>query len=115
MGPYNVSIISAKSELSYLPGPGAVNRVGTWNVRTLLQTGSLEILLRELDRCKVSLVGISEMRWSGKGHFTANDNYTIYYSGNDNGGSNGVAFVANRHISKHVSTFSDTTLIVIGS
>ena len=35
-------------------------RLGTWNVRTLLQTASLELLTREMDRCKVQPLGISE-------------------------------------------------------
>ena len=79
-----------------------VTRFGTWNVRTMLQTGNLELLIRETHRCKVELLGISEMRWSGKGHFTTTEDYVVYYSGNEKGGSNGVAFLASQHISKHV-------------
>ena len=77
-------------------------RLGTWNVRTLLQSGLLTLLLREMHRCRVQLLGIAEMRLSGKGHFTSDDGCTVYYSGNDKGGSNGVAFIANSSISKHV-------------
>ncbi len=44
-----------------------INRVGTWNVRTLLTTGSLQFLLREMDRCKVHFLGIFETQWCGRG------------------------------------------------
>ena len=60
-------------------------RIGTWNVRTLLQVASLELLIREMDRCTVQLLGISEMRWTGKGHFTTSDGHTVYFSGNEKG------------------------------
>ena len=55
-------------------------RIGTWNVRTLMHPGMLQLLVREMDRCRVNLLGIAEMRWSGKGH-----DHTIYYSGNEKG------------------------------
>ena len=78
-----------------------VTRIGTWNVRTLIQPGTLEFLTREMDRCHVNILGIAELRWSGKGHFSTDD-HTIYYSGNEKGGSNGVAFFTSSFISKHV-------------
>ena len=77
-------------------------RIGTWNVRTLLQVASLELLTREMDRCTVQLLGISEMRWTGKGHFTTSDGHTVYFSGNEKGGKKGVAFIANQHTAKRV-------------
>ena len=75
-----------------------VSRIGTWNVRTLIQPGTLEFLTREMDRCHVNILGIAELRWSGKGHFSTDD-HTIYYSGNEKGGSNGVAFFTSSFIS----------------
>ena len=77
-------------------------RIGTWNVRTLMQTASLELLTREMDRSKVQLLGLSEVRWKGKGHFTTDDGHTVYFSGNEKGGQRGVAFVANQHVAKRV-------------
>ena len=41
--------------------------VGTWNVRTLFQTGKLELMKRELSRMHYDIVGISEVRWTGSG------------------------------------------------
>jgi hypothetical protein len=36
---------------------------GTWNVRSLYQSGSLTAAARELPRRKLDLVGVQEIRW----------------------------------------------------
>ena len=54
-----------------------------------------------MDRCHVNKLGTAESRWSGKGHFSTDD-HTIYYSGNEKGGSNDVAFITKSFIFKHV-------------
>jgi len=58
-----------------------IKRVGTWNVRTLLQTGKLKNLKVEMKRLKIDILGVSEMRgpnfWSGE--------YRIIYSGTEDG------------------------------
>ena len=70
-------------------------------MRTLLQLGTLDFLTREMDRCHVNILGIAELRWSGKGHFSTDD-HTIYYSDNEKGGSKSVAFITSSFISMHV-------------
>ena len=94
--------ISDNSHKSYKSLQRIYIRIGTWNVRTLLQVASLELLTREMDRSTVQLLGISEMRWTGKGHFTTSDGHTVYFSGNEKGGKKGVAFIANQHTAKRV-------------
>ncbi|KAJ4434539.1 hypothetical protein ANN_23101 [Periplaneta americana] len=42
-------------------------RIGTWNIRTLLQAGKLENLKKEMRRNKVDVMGISEVRWENSG------------------------------------------------
>lgn len=42
------------------------------------------------------------MRWSGKGHFKTKDNYTVYFSGSQNGGRAGVAFILTPNMAKAV-------------
>ena len=64
--------------------------------------GKLDIVTRELDRINVNLVGISEMRWKGKGHFTMPSNHTVYYSGKDARREHGVAFIANSDVARCV-------------
>ena len=41
--------------------------VGIWNVQTLWTTGKLELLRNEIKRFKYDIMGIFEVRWTGKG------------------------------------------------
>ena len=41
--------------------------IATWNVRTLYQIGRLENVEREMDRLRVDMLGLSEVRWPGVG------------------------------------------------
>ena len=67
-------------------------KIGTWNTRTLLPDGKFELLVNEIDFLKLNIVGISETRWAGKGHFE-HDDYYIVYSGKDETGYGGVAII----------------------
>ena len=40
---------------------------GTWSVQTLWATGKLELLRNEMKRFRHDIIGISEVRWTGKG------------------------------------------------
>ena len=40
--------------------------IGTWNVRTMLVEGKLELLLQELEDNQINITGISETRWGKK-------------------------------------------------
>lgn len=42
-------------------------KIATWNVRTLYQTGKLAQAVREMDRLKLDVLGVSETRWNGSG------------------------------------------------
>jgi hypothetical protein len=41
--------------------------LGTWNIRTLNELGKIENVTREVDRMKISVLGLSEVRWIGTG------------------------------------------------
>jgi exonuclease III len=58
-------------------------RFGTWNVRVLHRTGTLNTVARELGKCKLDLVGVQEVRWEKSGIERAED-YTFFY-GEGNG------------------------------
>ncbi|CAF2053541.1 unnamed protein product [Rotaria magnacalcarata] len=47
--------------------------VGTWNVQTLWATGKLELLRYEMKRFRYDIIGISEVRWTGKGETSNGD------------------------------------------
>lgn len=56
-------------------------KIGTWNVRTLVQKGKLDNLLLEMKRLDISILGISEMRWKDQGMISKNGNKIIWSGG----------------------------------
>ena len=80
--------------------------IGTWNVRSRNQ-GKLEVVKQEMARVNVnilgiqarvlewgaiafSILGISELKWTGMGDFNSDDHY-VYYCGQKSLRRNGVA------------------------
>ena len=53
-------------------------RFRTWNVRSLYSESSLTAAARELQRYKLDLVGVQEVRWGKQGTIRAGD-YNIFY------------------------------------
>jgi len=53
-------------------------RIGTWNLKSLYRAGSLTAAARELQRYKLDLVGVQEVRWDREGTVRAGD-YNIFY------------------------------------
>jgi hypothetical protein len=43
-----------------------------WNVRSMNQ-GKLEVVKKEMDRMEISILGISELKWTRSGHFESGD------------------------------------------
>ena len=41
---------------------------GTWNVRSMNQ-GKLEVVKQEIARVNISILGFSELKWTGMGKF----------------------------------------------
>jgi hypothetical protein len=56
-------------------------RIGSWNVQTLFQKGKLAQLNREMDRYKLDILGISEVRWNGSGQIMTTNVKMFLYSG----------------------------------
>ena len=67
--------------------------IGTCNDRSMNQ-GNLEVVKQEMARVKVDILGISELKWTGKGKFNSDDHY-IYYRGQESLRRNGVAIIVN--------------------
>ena len=66
-------------------------RIGTWNVRSMLQLGKLQILESEMERLRMDICGLAEVRWKGQGHFVTTSGNTVVYSGQKEQGRHGVA------------------------
>jgi hypothetical protein len=77
-------------------------RLGTWNVRSLLQIGKMHLLGRELERLTVDLCGLCEVGWGGQGHFLTLEGHTVIYSGCDVRGMSRVAIWVHKKIAGSV-------------
>ena len=55
--------------------------IGMWNVRSMNQ-GKLEVVIQEMVRMNVDILGISELKWTVMGEFNSDDHY-IYYCGQE--------------------------------
>ena len=54
--------------------------------------GKLEVVKQEMASVSVYILGISELKWTGKGKFNSDDHY-IYYCGKKSLGRNEVAII----------------------
>ena len=74
--------------------------IRTWNVRSMNQ-GKLEVIRQEMARVNVDILGISEIKWTGKGEFNSDDHY-IYYCGQESLRINGVSIIVNKIVQNTV-------------
>ena len=81
-------------------GPKTMVRLATWNVRTMFETGKTAQVTKEMERCDLDILGVSECRWTGAGRKKTSDGFTILFSGKENAHANGVALIINRSIEK---------------
>ena len=70
--------------------------IGTWNVRSLNQ-GKLDVVMQEMARVNIDILGISEFKWVRVGEFNSDDHY-IYYCGHESLRRSGVTIIINRRV-----------------
>ncbi|XP_073668552.1 uncharacterized protein [Paramisgurnus dabryanus] len=73
--------------------------IGTWNVRTMFQTGKTSEVAAEMQKYQLDILGISESRWTGSGQIKLNTGELLLYSGHeeeDAPHSQGVALMLSR-------------------
>jgi len=72
--------------------PKKTSTIGTWNVRTLVPTGAVDMLIHELKRLRWDVVGISETHWTGVQENYV-QGYKIISSGREEGHRSGVGMI----------------------
>ena len=70
--------------------------IGTWNIRSM-NRGNLEVIKQEMARVNISILGISDLKWTWMGEFKSDDHY-IYYCGQKSLRRNGVAIMVNKRV-----------------
>jgi len=72
---------------------------GTWNVRTMTTDGKVEIVENEMTKLSIICLGVSEVRWTGKGHFVTDNGSIIIYSGSERKHEAGVGIILDKQTS----------------
>jgi hypothetical protein len=83
--------------------PKTVSRIGTWNVRTLYESGKAAQVTREMDKYRLDVLGLSEVRWTTSGRVTLASGHTLLYSGppdEDDEHRNGVGLLLTKKASR---------------
>ena len=62
-----------------------------------MNEGKLEVVNQEMARVNVTILGISELKWTGMDEFNSDDRY-IYYCGQESLRRNGVAITVNKRV-----------------
>ncbi len=79
--PHGASILSPKHH----------TYVGFWNVRTMYVAGKTATIMSEMRKYELSILGLSEVSWTGFGELRTTSGETIIYSGPEEGHHRGVA------------------------
>ena len=66
-----------------------------------MDQGKVEVVKQEMARVNINILGISELKWTGKGGFNLYDHY-IYYCGQEFLTRNGAALIVNKIVQNAV-------------
>ncbi|XP_057183106.1 craniofacial development protein 2-like [Triplophysa rosa] len=70
-----------------------------------MNQGKLDTVKMEMARMKISILGISELKWTGMGHFQSGD-YKVFYAGHDANRKNGVALIVEKETANAVMGYN---------
>ena len=65
-----------------------------------MNQGKLEVINQEMGRVNIDILGISQLKWTGKGEFNSDDH--IYYSEQESLRRSGVAIMVNKRVQNAV-------------
>ena len=79
-------------------------KIATWNVRSLKSIGKLSVVCKEMERHNISVLGLAEVHWTGRGSFVTADGCKVIYSRKElgEGYNHGVGIILNKFVSKTV-------------
>ncbi|XP_013145032.1 PREDICTED: uncharacterized protein LOC106108413, partial [Papilio polytes] len=81
-------------------------RIGTWNVRGMRQPEKLPNIIKEMDRLKLDILGLSDTKWPGQNKYHTPEGKILYYSGSDQQFEPyGVGVLMNKETSRYVTNF----------
>jgi len=103
----------SSSDDARLKTRGRMFKFGTWNVRTLYQSGKLDNCIREMDRLGVDVLGIAETRWTDAGRIEK-DGHVFVFSGGDTHRS-GVGFLLRKGLGNSLQGYwpiSDRAIMI---
>ena len=60
-----------------------------------MNQGKLEVVKQEMARVNIDILGISKLKWTGKGEFNTDDHY-IYYCGQESLRRNGINIIVTK-------------------
>ena len=66
-----------------------------------MNQAKLEVVKQEMARVSISILEISELRWTGMGKFNSNDHY-VYYCGQESLRRNEIAIIVNKRVQNAV-------------
>ncbi|XP_029344207.1 uncharacterized protein LOC115033855 [Acyrthosiphon pisum] len=79
-------------------------RFGTWNVRTLFKPGAVGTVVKEIERYKLGVVALQEMRWQDTGSMQIS-NITLFFGACDGRRQAGSGFAVNNKLLTAVKCF----------
>lgn len=79
-------------------------RIGTWNIKTMLKAGKMEEVAKEMNKYKMEIIALQEIRWKEEGKIDK-ENYTMFYGGEPKQGRNGTGFMISKKFRDKVLKF----------
>ena len=62
-----------------------------------MNQGKLEVVIQEMARVNVDILGIGELKWTGMGEFNSDD-HCVYYCGQESLRRNGLALIVSKRV-----------------
>ena len=107
------SLREANRPTRSLVTPTSKMRVGCWNIRTMYTVGKAAQVAREMERYRLDLMGLSEIRWIGAGRIKMRNGYTMIYAGEENEHQRGLAIMMSQATQKSLIEWAPVSSRII--